>query len=155
MTNKEKLEALKAFLKENDVKFIENHRSNFGVTMDLKLPDLMIAVFLSDGKNEGPIFESGNGHYKMKYFYKPFFIRETETVDFVIEKMKNSITDQMLKAQQRFEKEERKKENIRLSAESQRIHEERVSARMLAEKPKRRRVRIQHYEKVEPRRKDV
>jgi hypothetical protein len=105
MTNKEKLEALKAFLTENNVRFIENHVSNFGVTMDLKLPDLMIAVFMSDGdkEKEHSIYNASTGKWKLHYVYKPFFIRESESVEFVLEKMKNCIVDRMVWLQRKFE----------------------------------------------------
>jgi hypothetical protein len=109
MTNKEKLEALKAFLKENDVKFIENYQSNFGVMMDLKLPELMIAVFLSEGKDhENIIYNTGKGRIKLYYIYNPFFIRESETAEFVIEKMKNCIIERMMWLQKKFEKSYKK-----------------------------------------------
>lgn len=118
MTNKEKLEALKAFLKENNVKFIEDYRSNFGVTMDLKLPDLMIAVFMSDGdkEKEHSIYNArndkwsqfgtftGKGGWKLHYVYKPFFIRESETKAFVLEKIQNCCFERMVRMQKQFEK---------------------------------------------------
>lgn len=105
MTNEEKLEALKAFLKENNVRFVENHVSKFGVTMDLKLPDLMIAVFLSDDKIfEEDVYNVGIGKHKMRFVYKPFFIRESESLDFIIEKMQNCIVERMVLMQKRWEK---------------------------------------------------
>lgn len=110
MSNEEKLESLKAFLKANNVKFIENHKSNFGVTIDLKLPDLMIAVFVIDSKaREEEIFNLGNGKSKMRYFYKLFFIRKSESQEFIYEKMQNCIIDRMMLMQRRFEKANKKK----------------------------------------------
>lgn len=109
MSNKEKLESLKAFLKANNVKFIENHKSKFGVTIDLKLPDLMIAVFVIDSKvREEEIFNLGSGKCKMRYFYKLFFIRESESQEFIYEKMQNCIVDRMILMQRRFEKSNKK-----------------------------------------------
>lgn len=109
MTNKEKLEALKAFLKENNVRFIENHVSNYGVTIDLKLPDLMIAVFVSNGKeHEELIYNTRSGRFKMRFVYRMFFIRESESEDFIIEKMQNCIVERMILMQRRFEKKNNK-----------------------------------------------
>ena len=114
MTNNEKLEALKAFLIENNVNFIENYRSNYGVTMDLKLPDLMIAVFISDGEKgcecEKAIYNTGDGKYRLRFVYKPFFIRESESMEFVIKKMQNCIVERMVLMQKRWEKKNKKKE---------------------------------------------
>ena len=115
MTNEEKLEALKAFLSENNVRFIENYKSKYGVVMDLKLPDLMIAVFLSYGEKrcefEETIYNTGegNGKYKLRYVYKPFFIRESESVEFIIKKMQNCIVERMVLMQKRWEKKNSKK----------------------------------------------
>lgn len=103
MTNKEKLEALKAFLSENNVKFVENHFSKTNkLTFDLLIKDLRIAVHLSD--------ENDQTFYKRIFkYYKPFFIRESESVDFVIEKMQNCIYDRMMLMQRKMEKANRKK----------------------------------------------
>jgi len=102
MTNKEKLEALKAFLNENNVKFVENYYSKTAkLTLDVLIKDLRIAVHLSDGHDQT--------FYKSVFMlYKPFFIRESETVDFVIEKMQNCIYDRMMLMQRRMEKNNRK-----------------------------------------------
>lgn len=147
MTNEEKLEGLKAFLTENGIKFIENYKSGLHVLMDLKLPDYMIAVHLSDDKDD-------EFYHRTFRQYKPFFIRESETPDFIIEKMQNCITDIMVKRQKIYEKKQKKEEGKRIAAEYERRHQEKLAARAAAEKPKRKRVRIQHFEKVEPRRKD-
>lgn len=110
MSNEVKLEALKAFLKANNVRYIENHQSNFGVTIDLKLPDLMIAVFMSDSKErEEEIYNIGNNKCKMRYFYKLFFIRESESQEFIYEKMQNCIVERMMLLQRRFEKNNKNK----------------------------------------------
>lgn len=111
MTNKKKLEALKAFLTENNVRFIENYQSKFGVTMDLKLPDLMIAVFLSEGKDKDEeIYNTQAGKWKMRFFYKPFFIRDSDAKKFVLEKMQSCIVDRMVAMQKRWEKKSKKRE---------------------------------------------
>jgi hypothetical protein len=103
MTNKEKLEALKVFLNENNVKFVENHFSKTNkLTFDLLIKDLRIAVHLSDGNDQT--------FYKRIFkYYKPFFIRESESVDFVIEKMQNCIYDRMMLMQRKMEKANKQK----------------------------------------------
>lgn len=101
MTNQEKLEALKAFLTENNVKFVENHFSKTNnLTFDLLIRDLRIAVHLSDGNDQ-------TFYRKIFKYYKPFFIRESESVDFVIEKMQNCIYDRMMLMQRKYEKRRR------------------------------------------------
>lgn len=122
-TNEQKLEALKEWLKENNIEYIENHKSNFGVTIDVKIPSLMIAVFLSDGdkEKEQTIYNArndkwsqfgtftGKGGWKLHYVYKPFFIRESETKKFVLEKISNCCFERMVELQKRFEKKNNKK----------------------------------------------
>lgn len=109
VSNEKKLEALKDWLKENNIKFIENHKSQFGVTIDVKIQALRIAIFKSDGKErEDAIYNSSNGKYKLFKFYKPFFVRESETKEFILEKIQTCCFDQMVKMQRRWEKEQRK-----------------------------------------------
>ena len=50
ISNEKKLQFLKDWLTENDVPFVEDYHSRtFGVTMNLKIKGLRIAVFLSNG----------------------------------------------------------------------------------------------------------
>ena len=111
MTNKEKLKALKAFLKENNVKYIENYQSAFGVKMDLVLKELRIAVFVSDDNKdkENAIYNAGSGKMNMRWIYKPFFVRESESIEFIKEKMQNCVVDRMMWLQTCWEKKNRKK----------------------------------------------
>ena len=103
MTNKEKLEALKAFLNENNVKFTENYFSkSVNMTFDVLIKDMRIAVHVSD-ENDDRFYR------KSVKFYKPFFIRESESVDFVIEKMQNCIYDRMMLMQRKMEKANKQK----------------------------------------------
>ena len=153
MTNEEKLEKLKEWLKDNNIPFDENHKSkSTGFTFDLRVKKPLIAVCISSEK-DNEIF------HRIKRTYAPFFIRESETVEFVIEKMQNCIVDRMMQEQKKMEKEAKKDEGRRIAAEYERRHQEKIAAKAAAqkavEKPKRKRVRIQHFEKVEPRRKDV
>ena len=124
MDNKEKLEALKRFLAENGIKYLENHQSKMKVMMDLKVPGFMIAVHLSDDHDQ-------EFYNKVKRVYKPFYIRESEKVDFIIEKMQNCIRDVMVLRQKQFEREQRKQEAVAAPV-----------------KPKRKRVMIPRAEKV-------
>ena len=149
MTNKEKLEALKQWLTENKVKFEENHYSKTkSITFDLLIAAHRIVVHLSDEKDQA-------FYKKVRKYYKPFFIREGETVEFIIEKMQNCIADQMVQAQKQFENEQKRAEGMREAEENMKRHEEKEAAKLAAQKPKRQRVRIQRFEKVEPRRKEV
>lgn len=139
MSNREKLEALKEFLAENKVRFIEGYKSGLGVTMDLKLPEYLVAVHLSD--------DNDDSFYKKTFRkYKPFFIRESETVDFIIEKMQNCLTDIMVRRQKIYDKEKRRE----IAAANWKRHEEKLSAKAEEEMPKRKRVRIPVAERVTP-----
>jgi hypothetical protein len=106
ITNEQKLEALKAWLKENNIAFVENHESRFGMTIDIKIPNLAIAIFLSDGnkEKEDAIYNAKSGHMKLYHVYKPFFIRESETKEFILEKIQNCCFERMVWLQKRFEK---------------------------------------------------
>lgn len=115
VSNEKKLEAVKNWLRENNIGFIENHESGFGVTIDLKIPSLMIAVFLSDTEPrsewEGNLIRSKKkgGKWRLSWKYKPFFIRECETQAFVLEKLQNCCFDRMMYMQKKFmEKQEKK-----------------------------------------------
>ena len=109
ITNEQKLEALKSWLTENNIEYVENHESRFGVKIDVKIPNLKIAVFLSDGdkKKENAIYNSVSGRWKLYHVYKPFFVRETETKAFVLEKIQNCCFDRMVWLQKQFEKKQK------------------------------------------------
>ena len=103
MTKQEKLEKLKGWLKDNNIPFEENHKSrSTGFTFDLRVKKPLIAVCISSEK-DNEIF------HRIKRTYAPFFIRESETADFVIEKMQNCIYDRMMLMQRKMEKANRKK----------------------------------------------
>ena len=113
LTNEEKLEELKKFLRENKIRYIENHKSRtFGVTMNLKIRKLNIAVFLSDENRtfeEGIVFAKSpiNG-MPLRNLYNPFFIRESESMEFILEKMQNCIIKRMTLMQKIWNKKQRK-----------------------------------------------
>ncbi len=91
MTKKEKFEELKKFLIENKVKFRENvvlKHCKSEVKAALLVKPYNIAVHVSN-EQDAAFYDS------TKRKYKPFFIRENESKDFIIEKMKNCIIDRM------------------------------------------------------------
>ena len=152
MTNQEKLEKLKEWLRDNDIPFDENYTSKSrGVTFDLRVKKPLIGVCISSERDR-EIFD------KIKRVYAPFFIRESETAEFIIEKMQNCIVNRMMQQQKAMEKEAKKEEGRRIATEYERRHQEKLAAQAAAqkaaEKPKRKRVRIQHFEKIEPRRRN-
>ena len=116
MENKEKLKALIAFLTENNLNFEENHFSRSKkINIDLVVYPYRIAVHLSDDKDR----EFFN---KTKRHYHPFFIRDNESEEFVLEKMQNCIIDEMKKIHERFNKAnekpvEKKRKRVRITAE--------------------------------------
>ena len=102
ITNKQKLEAVKDWLKANDIKFKENHKTKAGLKIDLWIPKLYIAIHIDD--------DSSEDFFKKTFKWcKPFFIRENETNEFVLEKIQNCCYDQMLYLQKRFEMNNKKK----------------------------------------------
>lgn len=111
VTNEQKLEAVKSWLRENNIGFIENHYSRYGVVIDLKIPSLMIAIFLSDGDKieESKKYFARGRNSRLCFKYKPFFIRKSETKAFVLEKIRNCCFDRMVWMQRQFEKEQKKK----------------------------------------------
>ena len=116
MENKEKLKALIAFLTENNLNFEENHFSRSKkINIDLVVYPYRIAVHLSDD-NDREFFN------KTKRHYHPFFIRDNESEEFVLEKMQNCIIDEMKKIHERFNKAnekpaEKKRKRVRITAE--------------------------------------
>ena len=97
MTNNEKLEKLKGFLKENNIQFKENVIRK-GQHFDLFIGKYLICVRLSD-ENDQKFYE------QIKTAYHPLFIRESESVEFVLEKMQNLLIDLMKKRQSKIMKE--------------------------------------------------
>ena len=144
MTNKEKLEALKVFLSENDLEYEENFKSKF-CNVDLMVTKHNVAVHLSD-KNDQMFFK------QCRHFYHPFFIRDNESIEFIIEKMQNCIIERM-------QKQQRKLEGLQIAKENQKRHEVNMLKKpaevkeVVDEKPKRKRVRIPVAERVTPIRK--
>lgn len=115
ISNEEKLKAIKDFLRENNVDFVENyHSKNYNLDMALCIKNLMIAVFLSDDDKEyeESIYtkRTKNGKRPFYTMYNPFFIRKSETKKFVLEKMQNCIVKRMMMLQRKWQK---KQDNIK------------------------------------------
>ena len=113
-TKEEKLETLKAFLKENNIAFEENyHSESFDVTMALRVSNLRIAVFLStDDKDKDTMLtrKMNQNNLRLHWIYTPFFIRDSETEEFTLEKMQNCVFDKMVKMQKQWQKKQNKKQ---------------------------------------------
>ncbi len=88
----ENLEALKAFLTEKKIKFKEHHPLYHadGHVADLYIPKHLIVVHLSDTNDQTFYLAT-----RRRMF--PFFIRETETKEFTVEKIQNCIISAMKK----------------------------------------------------------
>lgn len=96
MTNKQKYEAMRAWLCEKKIKFTENHVTRH-LKIDLWIPHLMIAVHI--GEDDGTFYR------KTHKWCKPFFIRDSETKAFILEKIENCVYDQMVYMQRKMERE--------------------------------------------------
>jgi len=95
ITNEEKLEALKSWLKVNDIEFVENYLRRCKLKIRLWIPKLRIAVNIGDDRE----------FYKNTFKWcKPFFIRESETKEFIIEKIENCAYDQFVLMQKLWER---------------------------------------------------
>ena len=108
MTNeqKAKVKALEAFLKENGMSYYAGFKSKkHDIKGQLYVPMHRIIVKVSEGKEKDDAY-----YHKVKYIYRPLFIRDEETSEFIIEKMKNLIIDIMKRKQERFERMNEKKQ---------------------------------------------
>ena len=114
ISNEEKLKALRNFLNENKIPFINNyHSKTFNVDMAIKVKKLRIAVFISNDDKE---FEDSMVFAKSSYsgaplrnVYNPFFIRKSDTKKFVLEKMQNCIVKRMMMLQRKWQKKQENK----------------------------------------------
>ena len=111
ISNEEKLKAIRQFLSENKIHFINNyHSKTFNVDMAIKVKKLRIAVFISNDDKE---FEDSMVFAKSSYsgaplrnVYNPFFIRKSDTKKFVLEKMQNCIVKRMMMLQRKWQKKQ-------------------------------------------------
>ena len=93
MTIEEKYEKVKEFLKGNNIEFRENVEKK-GFVIPLLMPRLGIVIHSGD---------SQEFYMNVRKTYKPIFIREEEEMDFIIEKVTNTIYDRMREMQKIFE----------------------------------------------------
>lgn len=103
MTNEDKLERLKMFLDENSIKYHVVHKK--GALRNLFIPKYCISVHISDDRDR-EFFEHNR-------WYNPFFIRDEESADFIIEKMQHTIIRVMQFMQQNYEAHQQKLERKR------------------------------------------
>lgn len=103
MKNSTKLEKVKHFLDENGIKY-EEREKRFGHS-DIWLPSVRVAVKI-EGDDDMEFFKTH------KRTCHPVFIRDKESVSFVLEKLQNTIIRSMQAVQQRLmnkkEREEKK-----------------------------------------------
>lgn len=164
----EKLEALKAYLLSMGLHPKENHVSRrLGILIDLKVKvnHRCIAVHIGDGNDDG--------FYKMvNHYYSPFFIRENESVEFVVEKMTNLVLKlksmPFLPLEERIAKAKKRKMNLEYARQCEERHQWNIAHRKeiraerkrkwrekkelrkaLAAQPKRKRQRIVRCVKIE------
>lgn len=130
MTNKEKIEGLKKFLDNNNVSYTENYKSGFNVTIDLKITKFMIAVHV---ENNG---DCDDFYRAIKNPYTPFMIRDSDTLDFVIEKMQNCIVQVLLRRQRAQNNRERKEKNIQMHKKMVELAKERRRKRQMEKEAK-------------------
>lgn len=140
--NQEKLEVLKTWLTENGYKYKENVEFA-GQQADFIVDYPRIAVHVG---------ESDEFFRKVKYKAVPFFIRDSETVEFVIEKMTNCISQAVESKRKRDEErkvKEVEKEKARLAELERQVEEQRKKVDELQKAlHKRKRARISRSEKV-------
>lgn len=100
MTQTERnIKSLKKFLDDNGIEYRENAPFR-GITMDICIPKLMIAVKYGDDQD----------FFNMtKKYYAPFFVRETESESKTIEKITNCCIMQMKNMQYMVEHKGKKK----------------------------------------------
>lgn len=141
MTNEEKLEILKDWLNEHGYRFRSNCKSKtLGVWMDIKITRPMIAIKATTSKDEEQEFFKS-----VITRYYPFFVRESESMDFVLEKIQNCVVQSQKETERRIAKRRAKREYlamIRANQEAKRLAKE-------ASIKKHKRKRIVHYEKVD------
>lgn len=87
MTKEEKLQALEEWLVKNRIWFNEQAEIINGCNVPVILPKFHIAVLICDEKDENEYYRCLNGLYRL------LFIRDSESVEFIEEKMKNLTVD--------------------------------------------------------------
>lgn len=152
MKNTEKLIAVMTFLQENNIKYVLNSKGEGHC--NLWVPVHRIAIKMT-GEDDALFYDT---HRRTCF---PVFIRTEETVEFVIEKVQNTIVKSMKKVQEQLllkqEKAERKKKT------EERISKQRAKKEILlkkkAESRSNRILRNKSYDKdnvvIKPKRKRI
>ena len=120
MKNETKLKKVIEFLEENNIKYIER-KKQYGHS-DVFLPDTRVAIKV-DGEDRYHFYKTHKG----RCF--PVFIRDEDTLKFVLEKVQNTIVKSMLKEQELLMRKKQKEENRRINAEQMKLCAERKAAR--------------------------
>ena len=94
MTNKEKLDEVVKFLEKEDIDFVLRPES-VKTKSNIYIPQWKIGVKVEDECSQ----DYFNRH---KRFIDIVFIRESETVEFVLEKLQTVIVRRMMAAQRKF-----------------------------------------------------
>ena len=152
MNNEKKFERIIALLDEKGISHEENCTTDkCSVGIDLLVPKYNIAAFDGDSQEK---------FLAVRGIYAPFFVRESETEDFTVKKMKNLLADRMKSYLPYLERKAKAEERRRYTEECERRHQEKVAARaerkrIMEEKAaakaktaKQKRKRIVRYEKV-------
>lgn len=92
MKQEEKYNQVVSFLKENGIAYVEN-REIHGVTLPLLIQKWMVVVHVGDNQEF---------YMKVRRNYKPVFIREEDSADFVLEKVQNTIIGAMKSEQEKL-----------------------------------------------------
>ncbi len=94
MTNKEKLDEVVKFLENEGIDFVLRPES-VRMKSNLYIPKWKIGIKLEDEDNE-------RYYQAHKRYISTIFIRESEAVGFVLEKLQNVIVQKMMAAQRKF-----------------------------------------------------
>jgi len=126
MTNEEKLTGLIDHLIEQGERFRTNYESGFGITLDLRIPRYHIAVMISTGKDDDIYFLETAEGVQLRKKYNLIFIRDTDSMDFVIEKFTNCKAKIEEIRRNRAEWIKRREEGLRHHEECEKRHQERL-----------------------------
>lgn len=124
MKNETKLKKVIEFLKENNINYIER-KKRYGHS-DVFLPDTKVAIKI-DGEDRYHFYKT---HKRRSY---PVFIRDEDTLKFVLEKVQNTIVKSMMKEQELLMRKKQKEENRRINAEQMKLRAERKAAKAAME----------------------
>lgn len=125
MKNETKLKKVIAFLEENNIKYRQHKNVWFGHS-DVFLPDTRVAIKI-DGEDRKRFYETHKG----KCY--PVFIRDDESLKFILEKLQNTIVKSMMKEQKILMREKQKEENRRINEEQMKLRAERKARKATKE----------------------